>query len=263
VVPGLCSYEWVQDKLEKWGEDDPRFISRVAGKLPTVSIDTIFSFDIIDRMIDRETFESNVYKGVGVDVGHFGDDESVIYGGTNGKVEKSMMYAGEQTDVTAGRALIVNNSIGGNFIAVDEDGLGVGTGDTLRSMKLKGITIVSIKGSAAADDEQYANKRAEMWFIALERAKKGNASLPNDPLLHEELAEVKYFINKKGKIQIEEKIDIKDRLGRSPNRADAWIYYQYAMSKATRINVEKYETHTGAGSGAVLSSVAGKGGMAG
>jgi hypothetical protein len=266
VVPGLASYEWVEDKRKNWGPDDPRWISRVLGQLPLTSIDTIFSHNLVEKMIGRETFEANVFKGVGLDIAHFGDDETVIYGGTNGKVEDSMIYAGEQTDVTAARAVVMLNKVGGNFICGDTGGLGVGTFDTLRTMQgktgLKGVHINAVNSASKPGDDQYANLKAEMWFIVLARAIRGDTSMPNDPLLIEELTEMKYFINKQGKIQIESKEDVKERLGRSPNRADAWILYQYGMEKATRINKEKYQEDAEM-SGEITSSVAGLGGMAG
>jgi phage terminase large subunit len=236
VVPGLCSYEWVEKKRADWGEDDPRWSARVLGRIPATSIDTVFSPEIIEHITNRDTKEVRVFKGTAVDVGRQGDDESVIYGGTNGKIEAQDIYSNVHTDVTASRAAIVNSKIGGNFIVIDSDGLGVGTYDTLFSMELKGVTLIELHSATKEGvDPQYENLRAQMWFIAKKRAEEGNASIPNDPMLIEELLEVKYFINKRGKIQIELKEEVKERLGRSPNRADAWIYYQYGMSQAEPI----------------------------
>jgi hypothetical protein len=103
-----------------------------------------------------------------------------------------------------------------------------------------------------------------MWFVALARAVRGDASVPNDPILIEELTEVKHFVNKRGRIQIEDKEDLRDstRLGRSPNRADAWIMLQYGFEKASPMNREKYNRDSKSRSGEVTSACAGKGGMA-
>jgi len=266
VIPGLASYEWVEDKRTRWGEDDPRWYGRVLGQIPLSSIDSVFSLALIEKMKDYKTKETRIYRGTGVDVGRFGDDETVIYGGTNGQIENTDAYTGLSTTATASRALIVNGRVRGNFIIVDGDGVGGGTIDTLRDMRLGDIDVIEIHSQGKPDDSQYANLKAEMWFRAKVRAEEGYASIPgNDTALAEELAEVKFFFNKSGKIQIEAKEDLKERLGRSPDRADAWVYFQYGMSRAQQISVKDYQAEKTAGtSGRVLSSVYGKSGaMAG
>lgn len=260
IVPGLASYEWVEDKRARWGVDDPRWSSRVLGQIPKSSIDNVFSQALIDKMMKYKTKETRCYRGTAVDVGRFGDDESVIYGGTNGMIEKTDAYTGLSTTATASRALIVNGAVQGNFIIIDGDGVGGGTIDTLRDMRLGEIDVVEIHSAGKADDTQFENLRAEMWFKAKNRAEEGNASVPgDDPALIEELMEVKYFFNKKGKIQIEPKEDIKERLGRSPNRADAWVYFQYGMSRARQVAKNDYNSPGGTiRSGRVSSSVYGR-----
>ena len=266
VVPGLASYEWVEDKRARWGVDDPRWAGRVLGQIPKTSIDNVFSGALIDKMKDYKTKETRVYRGTAVDVGRFGDDESVIYGGTNGQIEKTDAYTGLSTTATASRALIVNGAVQGNFIIVDGCGVGGGTIDTLRDMRLGEIDVQEIQSAGKPDDPQYENLKAEMTFIAKRRAEEGQASVPSaDQMLIDELMEIKYFFNKKGKIQIEGKEDIKERLGRSPNRADAWIYFQYGMSRARQVAKSDYNAAEGPGrSGRVRSRVyGGVGAMAG
>ena len=34
VVPGLATYNWVEDKRNKWGEGDPRWVGRFLGQVP-------------------------------------------------------------------------------------------------------------------------------------------------------------------------------------------------------------------------------------
>jgi len=262
IIPGLASYAWVEDKRERWGTDDPRWAGRVLGEIPRSSIDNVFSLELIDKMKDYRTKETRVYRGTAVDVGRFGDDETCIYGGTNGQIEKTDAYTGMSTTATASRSLIVNGAVQGNFIIVDGDGVGGGTIDTLRDMRLGGIDVQEIHSAGKPDDSQYANLKAEMWFIAKARAEEGNASIPSkDTMLIEELMEMKWFVNRQGKIQIEAKEDLKERIGRSPNRADAWVYFQYGMSKATQIQSKDYRAEASTGtSGRVLSSVYGRGG---
>jgi len=245
IIPGVASYEWVEDKRARWGEDDPRWYGRVLGQIPRTSIDNVFSMELVDKCRNYVTKETRVFRGTAVDVGRFGDDETVIYGGTNGQIDRTDAYTGLSTTATASRALIINGAVKGNFIIVDGDGVGGGTIDTLRDMRLGNVDVMEIHSAGKPDDVQYENLRAEMWFTAKKRAEEGLASIPaGDQMLIDELLEVKYFFNRKGKMQIEPKEDIKERLGRSPNRADAWVYFQYGMSKATPTKLTDYRAES-------------------
>ena len=262
VVPGLCSYEWIEDKRRKWGEDDPRWAARVLGVIPDVSIDTIFTMPLIEKMKNAMTKDTEVRRGTASDVGRFGDDETVIYGGTNGMVEFQDIYAGLSTTATASRSAIVNSKAKGNFIIVDADGVGSGTVDTLNDMNLKDVEIIELHSAGKSTDEQYMNLRAQMWMTAKKRAEEGRASIPDDEMLIEELLEVRFFFNKKGKIQIELKEDIKERIGRSCNRADAWVYLQWGFENAEVIKNRDAYKNTSA-SDRVGSIAAGAGAMVG
>jgi hypothetical protein len=235
VVPGVASYEWVEEKRLKWGEDDPRWFSRVLGKIPKTSIDNVFGPELVNSLIGRKSLSSIIRRGVAGDVARFGDDETVIYGGENGEVWKQDIYSGVNTSITASRFVTMLNGLRGNFIGVDGDGIGGGSIDVLRGMSLSGVNIYDLKGSAASPNEQYQNFKAWIWFEVKRLAEEGKCSMPDDSMLIEELMEMKYFINARGKIQIESKDDVKDRLGRSPDRADAWIMYEYLCSIAPAI----------------------------
>lgn len=74
--------------------------------------------------------------------------------------------------------------------------------------------------------EQYTflNMRAfAYWAIRdwLNPENKMNAMLPPDEELLQELTETKWFFRSDGKIQVEPKEEIKERIGRSPDKADA------------------------------------------
>jgi hypothetical protein len=81
------------------------------------------------------------------------------------------------------------------------------------------IDVTPIHYSSKAQDARYFNKRTEMWMRMRDWVRKGG-QLPKDPMLAEELSAVKFFTNG-GKIRLEEKDQVKTRLGRSPDRADA------------------------------------------
>ena len=94
-----------------------------------------------------------------------------------------------------------------------------------------------------------------MWDYAKREAEAGRVSLPDDDYLKEELMEATYFFNERGKLQIEKKEDIKERLGRSPDRADAWVMGVWAQkTSATVYTVDKWRDDS-FGPSAVITKV--------
>jgi len=73
-----------------------------------------------------------------------------------------------------------------------------------------------------SNDKGCLNKRAEMWKLARDWLKEG-ASIPEDPVLHQELISPETVSRADGKLQIESKKDMKARGLPSPNRADALV----------------------------------------
>ena len=97
-------------------------------------------------------------------------------------------------------------------------GYGLGVVDNLRRMSADFI-IYEINFSAKANDsEHYFNKRAEMWDEMNRWIPSG--VLPNDETLCKDLTNVRYEIDR-GRLKLEDKKQVKQRLGRSPDTADA------------------------------------------
>jgi len=101
-----------------------------------------------------------------------------------------------------------------------DQGAGVGVIDRLRSLNYK---VVEVPFNSSADDsDHYLNKRAEMYGKCKEWLKSGGV-LPTSQKLLAELTAPCLVDNISGKIQLEKKKHIKDRLGRSPDEADAFV----------------------------------------
>jgi hypothetical protein len=239
VIPGLCSYEWVEDKRTKWGESDPRWQGRVLGQIPDKSINNIFKQKDIDIGLTIKDCPGKRHNnGVAMDVSGEGDDDNVIYAGKRGLVLDGKIKNISNPSTNAIDCLNMCEAQEGNFVLIDCDGLGIGTWQEIVKIPLAEdrYHIIKFHGSTRfpkdpiKNPDNYENLRAKATFTALKRLQEGKASIPNDELLHEELLEVKYFENKRGLIQIEENEDLKERLLRSPDRMMAWIMLQYGFS---------------------------------
>jgi len=250
VIPGLVTYEWVEDKRKRWGEGDPRWISRVLGQVPSQSINKLFGPDVMNKMQERHGFLArfSFNRGVAVDSAGEGMDDNVFMAGSGGEVTEVYTTATIAPSVAAIRAVEMCKACSGNFIIVDADGIGIGVWQELTKMPeqyLAGIQIIKFHGSSAAFDVTnagpgqekkriYANKRAEAAFVARERGLNGIAAVShqNDYLI-EELEADEWFENRSGQIQLIEKKDIKERLDppRSPGRADCFKMLQWAFDQ--------------------------------
>ena len=242
VIPGMCSYEWVEDKRVKWGEDDPRWIGRVLGQIPDNAINNTFPLSLIQQMKGKYQMlclhASNA--GVAVDPAGEGIDENVFMSGNGGDVLNVFTKTNMSPSDSAHKAVEMCKQVNGHFIVVDCDGLGIGVYQELCKFDehfLRDISIIKFHGSGKGkskdgDREIYQNMRSEASFITQAQAKAGKASInQEDTELIEDLTEEEYFTNKRGLIQIEPKEDLKERLGRSPGRGDAYKMLQWGFAQ--------------------------------
>lgn len=119
----------------------------------------------------------------------------------------------------ASRVAAQINEFNPDAVFVDS-GAGAGVIDRLRQL---GYDIIEVPfGGKAIDENQYVNRRSEMWWLMKEWLEQGGA-IPNSTSLKQELATPTYWFNSAGKKVLEPKEDIKKRLqgGGSPDLADA------------------------------------------
>ena len=107
-------------------------------------------------------------------------------------------------------------------VVVDTAGLGAGVTDRLRQI---GWAVRDFNSSRRPrrQSERFLNERARAYWILREALANGDVALPDDEKLFEELLATEWQITAAGKIQIVAKAEIKSRLGRSPDRADAVV----------------------------------------
>ena len=113
-------------------------------------------------------------------------------------------------------------------------GYGVGVIDALRQVNRDPIEVYF---SGKATDPRYFNKRSEMYFEMAKWIKDGG-SLPDDQELAEELAAATYTFQG-DKFRLCDKDDIKEVIGRSPDKADALaLTFAYPVFKKAPIPLQ-------------------------
>lgn len=251
VLPGLVSKAWVDEKEATWNADksgkDPRYMARVRGLLPLTSINAVISRELYAKCIKRSlTWWSAEYGTIGVDPALTGTDDMVISVMKSGElVDEWVIPYNENETIAAGKIQIKLNEhfpMGGATIVIDSDGLGAKVSAAFRKMLPKNVPIpnslIEFRGSCNARDvvdRQYENHRAEAHFYAKQRMMDGHISLDENDYARQEATECVYFTNARGRIQIEDKEDLKARILRSPNRWDARVLAIWGFRSAVKI----------------------------
>lgn len=211
--------KWVSDMEAKYGRDSDVFRVRVNGEFPNVNATGLFSLSDLEAATKRKA-DAHGSMVLSVDVARYGDDSTIIAEkrGMQLKLLKTIKQK-STTEVAAEVAHLSNKgSYGG--IVVDTIGVGAGVYDQLKP--IAGARLVDGNAGFSADDKDtYLNKRAEMYFKLSDAIKRG-ASIPDDAELIEELLATDYQFTESGKIKIKPKDQIKEDLGRSPDKADAF-----------------------------------------
>jgi hypothetical protein len=241
----------------KWHIPDDWFLVRVLGEFPRTSEDTLIPLKWVE--LANERWKKNKPEELnpedlrlGVDIAGQGRDSTIFvprYGNYVAELETHIKSGKTEHMVSAGR--IKNKIEKGGYALIDTIGEGAGVYSRLAEQNID--RAISAKFSAKAQDNTgrdltdvtgertFINMRAYCyWAIrdALDPAQDGQLALPPDPLLTEELTEISYFVRSDGKIQIEKKEDkggIKDRLGRSPDRADGLAESYYPIPVTPQI----------------------------
>ena len=179
------------------------------------------------------------------DPARFGDDENVIYvmeeTPNAAYVVEEIILEHKSLMDTAGRLSALRKRVQANLIAVDSIGIGAGIVDALHDLDENVLSInSSSKPANEAIHEKYYNLRSQMWMEAGVKFADGKVALNADNVLHSQLGCVK-FKYQQGRLLCESKDDIKKRLQRSPDRADAFVMGLYALDNAIRLDEKEYE----------------------
>ncbi|MCD7712471.1 MAG: terminase [Firmicutes bacterium] len=190
----------------------------------------------IQEAMEREYPES-VWKDspliMGVDVGR-SNDNSVITFRQGLVVLPQLVYKGLSLTDLCGCIVALYEEKKPAALFVDAIGIGAGVVDRLREL---GIPVTDALASARATKmDKFVNRRAES-YVELAGWIKAGGKLPDDSLLAEELAAQEYEFTSAGKMFLLKKDRIKEKLGRSPDRADSLALCWF---NAAPITTEEY-----------------------
>ena len=212
--------EWAKDQIEKYGRDNPWVMSSVLGQFPPSAINTLLSPQDVEDAMHRSpeiTEYQYMQKRIGIDVARFGSDMTVLFPrqGLAAFTPTEMRHA--RSEEIVARLMTMKHELQSEVEFIDDTG-GYAAG-VVDGALVAGNPLIPVNFASQANDPRYFNRRSEMWLVLADWVKRGGAIPPN-PTLARELTTPTYTFHK-GKLRLEEKDQIKKRLGFSPDYADA------------------------------------------
>lgn len=233
IAAGRISREWAEARRRQWGESSPVYRNRVLGEFAEEE-DGIIPLAWIEAAVERwlEWRDSGRAVGrqtaVGVDVGGGTGGDATVLARRYGELVAALdVHSRGDEMATAGRVVAALEAGG---VAV-VDGIGLGAGVVAR-LKEQGREVRSFIAGARSDATDrsgelgFENRRAEAWWGMRERldpATGSRVALPDDDELIGELAAPRWKPTSRGRVLVESKDEIRKRIGRSTDRADAVV----------------------------------------
>jgi phage terminase large subunit len=217
------SVEHAQQQINEWGRENPWILINIFGQFPPSSMNALIGPEEVEKAMKRyyRPYEiGDAPKVLGVDVARMGDDASVIFPRQGIQAFKMLRYRNVDSTQGAGQVVRKWDEWEADGVFIDDTG-GFGSGWIDNLIRLGKSPIGVHFAGNAHEHGRYYNKRAEMYFDAVAWIKRGGA-LPESRELMRALTETTYT-HKNDKLILEPKEIVKEKLGFSPDEADAFV----------------------------------------
>ncbi len=216
------SIEHARQQIKDWGgPDNPWVRTNIFGRFPQASLNALIGPEEIEEAMGRYWRAHDIGEApriLGVDIAAEGDDKSCIARRHGIQMFPFTLYRNLDPGQGASQVNTAWSEFDADACFLDDTG-GFGSGWKYQLAQL-GRTPIGIKfSSRATDDENYANKRAEMYFRFVQWIRNGGA-LPDCRELVAQLTATSYT-HLKDRLLLAPKDEIKAKIGQSPDEADA------------------------------------------
>lgn len=256
LVPGAVSRKSIQKRLLEYGENSPIYQSRVRGVSPEQASDALIRLEWLKAAAERYearrvlgTLPERV-TGKGVDAANseHGDQAAIVDFMENVWLQPRAFQCPDSNALGRQVALEMDASdLPQNRVGVDAIGVGAGTVNECRRL---GKVVQALNAGASPmrmvekapdgktvewspDVNMFKNLRSQMYWQAREDLRLGTVDGPEDRELWEELIAFTFDDSTKVVI-VEPKDEVKARLGRSPNKSDAWVMANWVRKRAVK-----------------------------
>ena len=234
------SKEFIEEMAMRYGEDSSAYKVRVLGEFAEEQDDGIIPLELVDAAINREieTEKGLVDVTWALDVARHGSDSSVLVKKRGSQITDIKTWKKLDLMELSGRVMAEYDSLEPENrpleLYVDAIGMGYGVVDSLNAIgRIANVVPINVAESPS-QKETYVNLRSELWFKFKNYLEDRMCKIPNNEYMIGELISPKYKFTAAGKIQVESKDQIKKRLGRSPDIADALVLLMAGDAIASR-----------------------------
>jgi len=229
----LVGHSYVE-KMARWGTDSPIYTSKVLGEFPESTDEALIPLSWIRAAQDRwqqwhdDGRNMGVLDQVGVDVAGGGADRTVFarrHGNVILELDEWQGADTRDTMMTAGR--VASTIAHGGLAVIDWTGLGQGVFDRVAEQGLSTVAFVAGARTDLYDSTgavQFVNCRSAAWWGLREYLNPDHnptLCLPPSEQLAAELSAPSWQLTSAAKVRVESKDDMKKRIGRSTDLADA------------------------------------------
>jgi hypothetical protein len=234
-IPGLVDKLMIDEQAADYGEDSSAFAVRVLGEFPSAGVDSVISLGLVELARDRwDARAANACVArleIGVDPARFGDDSSCIAIRRGafllGIIEAKKLDAIKLSELVGQTVQHHRRASERAIVRVDSTGLGGPVVDILKRDLSEMAQVIGIGAGESSTNPAYQRRRDELWYVLRDWLKDGG-SFAADSRLEAELIAPRYTFSPTQKLIVESKDELRKRLRRSPDRADAVALAVYA-----------------------------------
>jgi hypothetical protein len=242
LAAGRIGHEWAENARRLWGESSPIYKARVLGEFAEIGEQGIIPLAWVEAAIERwkewrDSGFPGTFTGMGVDVGGGGEgSDQTIFALAYDHVKVKELEKHPRADPmtatmeVAGKVAGVLRREGRGTAVVDAIGLGAGVYNRLVEMKWPAVPFVASRGTGYLDASGtlgFANWRAAAWWITreiLDPQSGIDVMLPDDDKLIGDLTAPRLKrVSSASKMIVEDKEQVRKRLGRSTDCGDAVV----------------------------------------
>jgi hypothetical protein len=231
---GLIPLRWVQEANDRW-------LDWARGELDLSEQELLEKRHVVHSarspmpgvhglVLDHDEMYARSLTSMGLDIADSGGDRTVAalrWGNVIGEIRRMPRADPAQTADYVGHAL--NTVEGAPCVVLDAVGVGAGTSANLRK---EGVFTIAFRGSEKTD---FKDESGEMLFERVRSAAYWHlrdlldpnygheVCLPPDDLLTADLTAPRWKTGPNGRVQVEPKVEVQERLGRSPDTGDAVV----------------------------------------
>ena len=248
IAAGRISQQWSEQRKAQWGEKSAVYQNRVLGEFAEAADDALIPLSWVEAAVERWHECKGKGEGAlsyGVDPAYKGEDKTAIVRLRGNVLESLDYYSKQSTMETAGRvAATVSKD---TAVAIDVIGIGAGVYDRLHEQGFN-VRAVNVGESTEITDRsgkmKFVNLRAAVWWKLRDALNPDNAdviAIPDDALLIGDLTAPLWTYTSNGRVKVESKDDIRKRIGRSTDGADALALAYHVANFAPSILLDGFD----------------------